>query len=293
MKNFSYFIKESFGNLSTNKTVTFMTMITIVVSLLVTGFIQLISVNLVHVSNQLSNNFEFNIYIKDTVLDEELDAVHEKLMSIAMVDSATLMTKSEAFAEFKTKMADDPVLQGLSEEDNPFRNRFIVTITNLDQADYVMDEIRLLDEVDAISDNLETSQKLSDARGKINIYSIVIYLGLAVLCLSIITNIINVSIYSRRKHINIMKYVGATNGFVKTPFVFEGILVGIIGALISSLLLAYGYHLIFPKIHQVMNGIYLIKPLNIFYQLFLINSAYGICIGGLGAGFAVNKHLKV
>lgn len=293
MKNFSYFIKEAFSNLNSNKTVTFMTMITIVISLVVTGFIQMISVNLVHVSNQLSSNYEFNIYIKDTVADEQLDTVRQSIMQIAMVDDAVLMKKQEAFQEFKGKMTNDPILQGLSEEDNPFRNRFIVTVTDLDQANYVMDEIRRLPEVDSISDNLETSQKLADARAKVNLYSAVIYLALALLCLSIITNIINVSIFSRRKHINIMKYVGATNGFVKTPFVIEGVLVGIFGALISSALLSYGYSLIYPQIHQVVEGIFLIDPLRIFYQLLLINSIYGIFIGGLGAGFAVNKYLKV
>ncbi|MBR5239548.1 MAG: permease-like cell division protein FtsX [Clostridia bacterium] len=293
MKNFSYFIKEAFSSLSSNKTVTFMTLITIVISLIVTGFIQLVSVNLVHISNQLSSNFEFNIYIKDSVADEELESVRQDILQVAMVDDAVLMTKSEAFQEFKSKMSDDPLLKGLSEEDNPFRNRFMVTVTDLNQADRVMDEIRMISEVDAISDNLETSQKLVDAREKINLYSIIIYLALALLCLSIISNIINVSIFSRRKHINIMKYVGATNWFVKTPFVIEGVLVGLFGAIFSTVLLAYGYHLIYPKIYMVMQGVFLIQPMAIFYQLLGINTVYGVCIGGLGAGFAVNKYLKV
>ncbi len=293
MKNFSYFFKEALSNLGSNKTVTFMTVITIVVSLIVTGFIQIVSFNLVHVSNQLNNNFVFNVYIKDSVADDELENVRESILEVAMVDDAVLVLKLDAFHEFKESVGNDPLLQGLSEEDNPFRNRFEVTVTNLDQADHIMSEIRLIPEVDAISNNLATSQLLVDAKENINLYSIIIYVALAFLCLSIISNIINVSVFSRRKHINIMKYVGATNGFVKAPFVIEGILVGLFGALLSSLLLFYGYHLLYPKIYQVMQGVYLIQPVILFGQLLLINCIYGVLISVLGAAFAVNKYVKV
>ncbi len=293
MKNFSYFFKEALSNLGSNKTVTFMTVITIVISLIVTGFIQIVSFNLVHVSNQLNNNFVFNVYIKDSIPDEDLEDVRQKILEVAMVDDAVLVLKLDAFHEFKESVGDDPLLQGLSEEDNPFRNRFEVTVTNLDQADSIVNEIRLIPEVDAISNNLATSQKLVAAKENINLYSSIIYLALAFLCLSIISNIINVSVFSRRKHINIMKYVGATNGFVKAPFIIEGILVGLFGAVLSSLLLFYGYHLLYPKIHLVMQGVYLIQPMMLFGQLLLINCVYGVLISALGSAFAVNKYVKV
>lgn len=293
MKNFSYFFKEALSNFASNKTVTFMTIITIVVSLIVTGFIQIISFNLVHVSNQLNNNFIFNVYIRDSVPDENLEQVHQNILQVAMVEDAVLVLKADAFREFKETVGDDPLLQGLSEEDNPFRNRFEVTVTNLDQADSIMNEIRLISEVESISDNLETSQKLVTAKNNINLYSSIIYLALALLGLSIISNIINVSVFSRRKHINIMKYVGATNGFVKAPFVIEGILIGLLGAILSSLLLFYGYYLLYPRIYQLMQGVYLIQPAMLFWQLLMINCLYGVLISALGAAFAVNKYVKV
>ena len=270
-----------------------MTIVTIVVSLIVTGFIQMISFNLVHVSNQLNNNFIFNVYIRDSVPDENLEEVHKNILQVAMVEDAVLVLKADAFREFKQTVGDDPLLQGLSEEDNPFRNRFEVTVTNLEQADSIMNEIRLIPEVETISDNLETSQKLVTAKNNINLYSSVIYLALALLGLSIISNIINVSVFSRRKHINIMKYVGATNGFVKAPFVIEGILIGLLGAVLSSLLLFYGYYLLYPKIYQVMQGVTLIQPAILFWQLLIVNCLYGVLISSLGAAFAVNKYVKV
>lgn len=293
MNNFSYFLKEGFANLGTNKIVTMMTILTVMVSLMVTGIFQVVSTNLVHISSELGNNFEFNIYIKDSVPDEELDAVRNKIMSIAMVKDAVFKSKSQTFQEFKEKVANDSLLQGITEEDNPFRNCYVVTLTTLDSADYVLEEIRLLEEVDSVSNNLEISRKLATWERKINLYSIIVYILLALLCLSIISNIINVSIFSRRKHINIMKYVGATNGFVRMPFIIEGVTVGVIGALLSSLLLSYGYSVLHHNFNQVLEGIYLLEPGLVCIELVLINLFYGILIGGLGAAFAVSKHLKV
>ena len=293
VKNFNYFFKEALSNFGSNKMVTVMTVITVVVSLLVTGLFQVVSTNLVHISNELGNNFEFNIFIKDSVSEEELEDVRQEIMSVAMVKDAVLKSKAETFRELKEKIDGDSVLQGLSEEDNPFRNCFIVTVTDLGQADSILNEIRLIEEVDSVSNNLETSRKLSAWGKKVNLYSAIVYVLLALLCLSIIYNIINVSIFSRRKHINIMKYVGATNGFIKAPFIIEGVLVGLIGAVLSSLLLSYGYTLIYRNFKQILEGIYLIQPLMIFYVLLATNSVYGIFIGGVGASLAVNKHVKV
>lgn len=293
MKNFSYFFKEGIANLFTNKMVTLMTLLTVIVSLMVTGVFQVVSSNLVHISREIGNQYEFNIYIKDSVADENLSVVQEKIMSIAMVKDAVLKTKAQTFSEFKEKVASDSLLKGLSEEDNPFRNCYIVTLTALDQADYVLEEISLLEEVDSISNNLETSKKLSAIEKKINLYSLIVYFLLAILCLSIVSNIINLSIFSRRKQINIMKYVGATNGFVKAPFIIEGVLVGIVGALLSGGILSYIYSLIYGNFNQVLDGIYLLSPMVVFWQLLAINAVYGTLVGGLGAAFAVSKHVKV
>ncbi len=270
-----------------------MTVLTVIVSLMVTGVFQVVSTNLVHISSELGNNFEFNIYIKDSVEDDDLEAVADKIMSVAMVKDAVLKSKSQTFQEFKEKIGYVSLLQGITEEDNPFRNCYVVTLTTLESADYVLEEIRLIEEVDSVSNNLETSRKLSAIEKKVNIYSIIVYIILALLCLSIVSNIINVSIFSRRKHINIMKYVGATNGFVRTPFIIEGVIVGVVGALISSILLFYGYGLIYRNFNQVLEGIYLLRPVLVLSELLIINLIYGVLIGGLGAAFAVSKHLKV
>ena len=293
MNNFTYFMREGVDNLFTNKIVTLTTLITVILALIVTGAFQVVSVNTMSVSNALKTNFEFNIYIKDTVAEGELQGVSEKIKNVAMVNEIRLKTKSDTFNEVKEKVGDGDVLKGLSEENNPFRNCFIITINDLNQAKGILDEIKQIAEVDSTPHNLDASEQIEAFSGKVWLFSIISYILLAGLCLSIISNIINLSIFSRRKQINIMKYVGATDWFIKFPFIIEGILIGLLGALISTGILIYAYTFIFSNSIQLLGGLELLAPYEVFKIVVFLNSLYGVFIGVIGAIFAVNKHLKV
>lgn len=293
MKNVSYFIKEGFANLFTNRIVTLTTIITVLVSLLIIGVFNIISFNIVHISEDIGNSFEFNIYIKDSVGENDLDLVGQDIRSVENVKSAELKTKAQALEEVKAKIDKSAAIQKLTHEDNPFRNSFTVTMNELSMSAETIEKIKSIPQVDSVSDNVDTSKKLDDISKKIKLYTIISYILLSVLCLSIVSNIINVSIFSRRKHINIMKYVGATNSFVRTPFVIEGIIIGLVGGLISAILLTYGYNCLFGNLNHQINEITLMEPLDIAKDLFSTNIIYGLVIGGIGASFAVNKHLKV
>ena len=292
MNNFTYFLKEGVDNLFTNKIVTFTTLITVILSLIVTGAFQAVSINTMFVSNEIKSNFEFNIYIKDTVSNDMLPSVGDKIKEVAMVNDIRLKTKSETFLEVKEKVGEDDVLKGLSEENNPFRDCFIITIEDLTMAMSILDEIKKIPEVDSTPHNLDASEQIEVFSGRMWLFSIISYILLAALCLSIISNIINLSIFSRRKQINIMKYVGATDWFIKFPFIIEGVLIGLLGALIATGLLIYAYSFIFSGSGQ-MFGIYLLSPAEVFKVVVSLNSLYGILVGAVGAIFAVNKHLKV
>ena len=299
VNNFGYFFKESIDNLSSNKVTTFTTLVTMILSLLITGVFQAISINMVNVSNELGSSYEFNVYIKDTVEEELLESCAKLIENVEVEGEkyvkgiSSPKTKSEAFEEAKQRVGEEQILRGLTEMENPFRASFIITVSDLSKAQEIIDEIKKIDVVDFVSNNVEQAKKIDEITGKIQLWSIVAYLLLAALCLSLIGNIINMSIFSRRKQINIMKYVGATDWFIKIPFIMEGILIGFIGAIVSSSILAYVYYLLLGDSMEIMQGIYLLKPLTVFEFVALINSLYGIIIGAIGAVFAVNKHLKV
>ena len=297
MKNFSYYVKEAFSNLFTNRTVTLTTIITVTVSLFIIGIFEIISLNTMYVSEQIGNGFEFQIYIKNSVPETDLGAVAEEIKSVEHVRDAVLKTKSETLTDIKNELGESSALAGLNEQDNPFRNSFLVTLTDLSSAQSVIDTIKAIPQVDSVSDSVEISQKIDAFSQKIRIYSIVAYILLALLCLSIVSNIINVSIFSRRKHINIMKYVGATDRFVRIPFILEGLIIGLFGSLLACGILIYAYFVLFGNFHTALNGlmnsISFMNVGEVARSLLVSNSVFGLLVGGLGASFAVGKYLKV
>jgi cell division transport system permease protein len=293
MTNFGYFIKEAVDSLFTNKTGSFTTLMTVVLSLVITGLFQIVSLNIVSISKDLGDKFEFNIFIKEEVPTSQLETVKNQIISVDMVNEVVLKTKEQTLNEVKNKLGETSVLKGLSEENNPFRNCYKVTVSDLSKSESIISEIKKIESVDSVSNNIDASKQVLALKKNVGIYSWAAYLILAILCLSIIANIINSSIFSRRKHINIMKYVGATNSFIKSPFIIEGIMIGFLGAVISTAVLLYGYSFVYKNFNQVLEGIYLIKPTEVFAIVFLANTAFSLIIGALGAGFSVNKHLKV
>lgn len=293
MKNFSYYIKEAISNLFTNRIVTLTTVITVTVALFIIGIFEIVSSNMVYVSNSLGNDFEFHIYISDSVAPQELNAVAQEIKSVENVKEAVLKTKQDTLFELQRELGDTSALAGITEKHNPFRNSFVVTVTDLSQSETTMNSIKRIPQVESVADNIATSKKIDDVTKKVQIYSIIAYVLLALLCLSIVSNIINVSIFSRRKHINIMKYVGATDSFVKIPFILEGIIIGFLGAVISAGVLIYVYYLLFGKLDNVINGMHLKQVLDVAKSLIISNTAFGLVIGGLGASYAVGKYLKV
>ena len=136
MKNFSYFIKEGFANLFTNRIVTLTTVITVVVSLLVIGVFNIISFNIVHISEDFQKSFEFNIFIKDNVSSSDMKGIEQHIRSIENVKTTRAKTKAQTLKEVKGKMDEAAAIQGLSEADNPFRNSFIVTLSDLSKSKF-------------------------------------------------------------------------------------------------------------------------------------------------------------
>jgi cell division transport system permease protein len=293
MNNFGYFIRESVDSLFANKTATFTTSVTIILSLIVTGLFQIVTVNLVSISEKLSSDFEFMVYINDEVNPEEFDAVADSLRNIELVNGVNFVPKSKTFADWKEQVGDTDLLKGLSEENNPFRNCFKITVIDLSKSENIIDEIKQIGAVEKVSNNLKVAEKMSSISHNVGFWGIAAYILLAILCLSIISNIINMSIFSRRKQINIMKYVGATDWFIKVPFIFEGMIIGLCGSLAASGLLVWGYSFLYSLFGEGFNGIYLLPVLTVLWFVSLFNSLYGIFVGAVGASFAVSKHLNV
>ena len=178
-----------------------------------------------------------------------------------------------------------------------FRASYSVTLTDLSMNDYVQQEIRKLDNVNKIVSNNDTIQKLNSIAKWVRITTLAILIILVAISIFIISNTIKLTVHARRKEISIMKYVGATNSFIRTPFMIEGIIIGLIAGIISILLVGGGYNYIANKIIQSQTiqdiGINIISFADMSTQVILVYLVLGIGIGVVGSSISMKKYLEV
>ena len=207
------------------------------------------------------------------------------------------MSKEDALNQTKEKLKNKQALLAGWDEDNPFRASYMVTLTDLKLSSQVQEEILKIDTVAEISSRDETINGLVTIANGVRIVSAVILTLLVLISVFIIANTIKLTVHARRKEISIMKYVGATDSFIRWPFIIEGIIIGIVAALISIVVLGIAYNLI----SNAMAGSTLLSKMGMSLLSFtdmttllvIVYLTLGIGIGALGSSLSMRKYLQV
>lgn len=198
----------------------------------------------------------------------------------------------------KEKFGDKKdLLEGYEGENNIFTASYVVTLTDLNQSKTVQDQILTFDQVKKITSKDETVTTLINLANGIKIVTGVILMLLIVISIFIIANTIKLTVHARRKEISIMKYVGATNGFIRWPFIVEGMIIGIFASIISIVIVGVAYsflaeQLVNSQFMQVIN-MSLISFADMFNSIIFVYMLLGIGIGALGSVISMRKYLKV
>ena len=197
----------------------------------------------------------------------------------------------------KEKFGDKKdLLEGYEGENNIFTASYVVTLTDLNQSKTVQDQILTFDQVKKITSKDETVTTLINLANGIKIVTGVILMLLIVISIFIIANTIKLTVHARRKEISIMKYVGATNGFIRWPFIVEGMIIGIFASIISIVIVGVAYsflaeQLVNSQFMQVIN-MSLISFADMFNSIIFVYMLLGIGIGALGSVISMRKYLK-
>ena len=238
--------------------------------------------------------------IKDGATDSEIEKLKVDIQAIDGVSTVTFVSKSEALATVKSWISgssdSEDLLDGY-EEDNPFPASYFVTLTDLNKNSEVQEKIKALDNVSDLSTNNDVITKLATLARTIQIITLVLLLILVAISIFIIAYTIKLTVYARRREISIMKYVGATNGFIRGPFIVEGIIIGIVSALITLIIIGFAYNAVLTKMmssavmQSISISLYTFKAL--FARVLIVYLILGIGIGTLGSTISMNKYLKV
>ena len=293
----SYLIGEGFGNVFKNKKSTFSAILVMCISMLVFGLFFIIGENVNHIMNTVESSQEIQVFIKNDATDEEITTVGEQIKSIEGVNKVTFVSKDEALDIMQEKVGERSYLLEGYEENNFLPASYKVTLTDLNLANQVEAQINELNNIKKITSSNETITKLIGIANGIRIVTAAILIGLIIGSIFIIANTIKLTVYARRKEISIMKYVGATNSFIRWPFIVEGIIIGIISAAISVLVVGGVYKVVATKLLEssLVNslGITLVGFGDMFSMIILVYLVLGIGIGVIGSSLSMKKYLEV
>ena len=238
---FGYLIGEGFSNVFKNKKSTGASLMIMCATMIIFGIFLILGENINHFVDQVKSEQGFQVFLKTDATDEEVQKVGEEIRKIDGVSTAEYKDKEYALNTMKEKLGDRAeLIEGYGPD--YFPPSYVVTLTDLNMSKDVQNKIMKFDNVTKITSSDQTvSTLLGLARG-IKLVTGIILALLIVISIFIISNTIKLTVHARRKEISIMKYVGATNNFIRWPFIVEGIIIGVVAALISIMLLGVLYN---------------------------------------------------
>ena len=227
--SFKYLTKEGFRNVWTNRMMSLASIAVLMSCLVLIGSAAMMFVNIDSLLSKIEEENVVMVYVEDETTDAELADMESQINALGNISKVEFVSKVDAWAEQLDTMeeAQAEFFTQIS-SDIPLPDAYKVTVENLDSFDKTVEDLKGLDHIDTIRENKDLAQKLVAIRHGISIISIVIVAVLFVISLFIISNTIRLTVYSRRLEISIMKSVGATNSFVRFPFVIEGIILGVL-----------------------------------------------------------------
>lgn len=294
-----YSIKQGLKNIRRNKLFSLASIGTIAACVFLLGLFYAIVTNFTHVVQQAEKQVSITVFFNDGIAQEQIDDIGKKIKSRSEVGKVTFTSAEEAWNEFKQEyFAKNPDLaEGFSNNPLAKSASYTVQVVQVDKQDELVKYIQGLDGVRQVNYSAKTADTLSDVArlaGYVSVAIIVVLLGVGIF---LISNTIMIGISVRKEEIGIMKYIGATDFFVRAPFVVEGVLIGLIGATFPLIAIYYLYSNVISYVMSQFSGITTIVnflPVETIFRVLLpMGLLIGAGIGFIGSMVSIRKHLKV
>lgn len=290
------FLKDSLKSLQRNATLSFASIATVMATLFILGAFLITIMNVKVGISGVESQLQVKVFLKDNITIDQQQKVYDTLKAQDGVSSITFETKAQAFQNLKKQLGDKnkDILAGM-ETSNTLPNSYIAFAKTADQIPKISASIKNLQGIDQINDGSDVAKKISVITNTIQWVGIILFTILIGVSLFLIGNTIRLAVYSRRREIGIMKYIGATDWFIRWPFVFEGMIIGLLGAVASVILLYYLYVFVYAKITSNSLTMFMnfLSPAyvltNISWEFIII----GMIIGAAGSIISIRKFLVV
>lgn len=293
LKTGEYFIQEVFHSLRRNNWMTFASIGTVAVSLFVLGVFLILVLNMNRLAGMLESQVQISVYIEDHLTDREKHQIGYDIESLQGIDSVTYVDRETAKERLKERLGDQKYLLDALSEDNPLPDAFEVTVTTPSVVESAAGAIAAMQGVEEAKYGQDVVEHLFDITRLMRIFGFVLMGLLGGATLFIISNTIRLTVFARRKEIAIMKYVGATDWFIRWPFLLEGIVLGCIGGFIAAVALRSFYAAMAAKIYSTLAFFPLMPQYPFMNYVTLAILLAGIVIGAIGSVISLKRFLRV
>ncbi len=289
-------LRDSLKSVFRNFSLSMASISCITITLLVVALSLILTSNVENIATLIEKDVTIVAFLDVNTTEEERDQVLKDIKSLDNIDSVTFESK----VQIANEMMDSSdvfknVMEGWTEEENPLQDTYLVKVKNIEQINDTANKIQKLDHVSLIKYGEGMVEQLIEVFRLVRNVCVGIVIALVIVTAFLIANTIKITIYSRRREIEIMRLVGASNTNIKIPFILEGLFLGILGSIIPVVATMYTYSILYDKFGGKLFSdlIRLVEPTPFIYEVSGILILIGILVGMFGSWRAVKKYLKI
>ena len=292
MSRFFFLLGQGIKNIFTHGFMSFASVAVITACLFIMGCFSLLTLNIDNMIAEMQSQNRVIAYVDEALSEDEARALESKVSKVANIETCEFVTREEAMTSFESDY-DADLFENI--DSSVFRHRYVLSLTDLSLMQETKADLEGIDGIADVRAHLDYAEKFVTLRNIVSIVSVILVVTLIVVSLFIMTNTIKLATFTRREEIAIMRMVGATNGFIRLPFVVEGLVLGALGGAVAYGLVALVYHLATQKLLAAMAfGFVVLVPFStVALPLLGVFLGVGILVGVLGGVSAIRNYLKV
>lgn len=286
-----YIFREVFSSIRRNLWLSLASVLTVMVSLVILGASGFFLLNASNMAKNFESQLEIAVFAEDTLSSSEVQALKKEVEDLSGVAAVELVPKEQALEEFSKTLSSNSIVADLGDP-NPFPDKLTVHVTDAQQVNRIADETEELSGVDNVKYGQGIVDQLLQFTSWLRWVGVAVVIAFAAASLVLISLNIKMNVFSRRREIQIMKLVGASNGFIRWPFLVEGMLLGLIGGLIAILIVGFGYQWLADYIRSTLTFMPVVAETTQIWQVLGLLILVGMGLGATGSVISLRKFLK-
>lgn len=290
---FLYFLKEGISSVFNHGFMSFATICTMMVCLIIMGGFSLLAINIQEMISSLESQNQIVAFVDENLPDDDAKAIGGRIEKLNNVATVQFVSRDQAMRNFLSKYDDNTLFEEI--DSSVFRHRYVITMTDIEGMEQLQSDLTNEPGIASVNAHLEISRGFVRLRNIVAIVSLVLVVVLLVVAIFIMANTIKLTTFSRREEIGIMKMVGATNSFIRWPFVIEGLFLGIVGSALAYLVTWGIYTILYTRANETATFAFvnLVRFSKVAVPILVTYGAIGILVGVISSSTAIKNYLKI